>query len=304
LDELLFVIGNVGILAALILPAVQSAREAARRTQCQNNMRNIGQATLQYESQFKKLPPARILDANGRDMHGFFIHIMPNLEEKTVVDRYDMKKSWNDAANAQAISVGVPVFICSSVGEDRGAIVDYAAVIGVNERVYDRVRQGEHRHPNQPPRQSGQGPNRPLDYEPGIILDRDSRRVAKVLDGMSQTVLFAECGGRPQRYVVGKPRGAGTDGPWANPRNQLTVDICSTSPPLPAPDNQVPRGMINFVNNFGNFGSEIYSFHPGGANFTFGDGTVRFIADSVSEDAFISVLTAQNGDLVDSTLMQ
>ena len=60
---------------------------------------------------------------------------------------------------------------------------------------------------------------------------------------------------------------------------------------------------INFINSYGDVGPEIYSFHSGGANFAFGDATVRFIADSVSEDALISIITAQDGDVVDDALL-
>jgi prepilin-type processing-associated H-X9-DG protein len=140
-----------------------------------------------------------------------------------------------------------------------------------------------------------------------MILDRDSRRLAKVLDGASKSILLAECVGRPQVYVGGDPTPQKTAaGRWADPETRLRVDTSSMTPPpqgLPNP-KQVRPNMVNFVNHFGNTGAEIYSLHPGGANFAFGDATVRFIADSVSEDALISLITAQNGDVVDDALMQ
>src|SRR5688572_26311561 len=88
LVELLVVIAIIGILVALILPAVNMARESGRRTDCMNKMRNLAQATLTYEGQFRRLPPARTRASNGSDMHGFFIHIMANLEETGIMDRY------------------------------------------------------------------------------------------------------------------------------------------------------------------------------------------------------------------------
>src|SRR5687768_11743273 len=98
LVELLVVIGIIGILAALILPAVNMARESGRRADCQNKIRQIALATLSYENQFGKLPPARKPVQGG--MHGFFIHLMPGLEETGIADRYDLSKSWNNPVNA------------------------------------------------------------------------------------------------------------------------------------------------------------------------------------------------------------
>jgi hypothetical protein len=151
----------------------------------------------------------------------------------------------------------------------------------------------------------------PLNHEPGIILDVDSRRIAKVLDGMSNTVMFAECGGRPG-YFIGSVAvsGASVQGRWAAPNSSIMVNLSSQTAAAGIPNpNNVRPAMMNFINGFGQErqnqpGPEIYSFHPGGGNFAFGDATVRFIADSISEEALISILTAQDGDIVDATVLQ
>ena len=139
-----------------------------------------------------------------------------------------------------------------------------------------------------------------------MILDRDSRRLAKVLDGASKSILFAECVGRPTVYFGGNPTQQKTAaGRWADPETPLKVDVSAVTPAPPGfPNQQIQPNMVNYVNHFGNTGAEIYSLHPGGANFAFGDATVRFIPDSVSEDALISLITAQNGDVVDDALLQ
>lgn len=314
LVELLVVIGIIGVLAALILPAVNMAREAGRRTDCQNKIRQIALATLSYENQFKKLPPALKRASQGGGMNGFFIQILPNLEETGIADRYDTSKSWNNPVNANfnvnpptgPALIPVPVFICPSVGEDRGPITDYSPVVGVHHAVYDAVRAGQTRHPNQPRRMS---PSQLSDHEPGIILEFDARRTAKVLDGMSKTVMFAECGGRPQPYVgrIATPSSVTRDNPvgfWAHPQSLLKVEISSANPPSPPPPFDVPPSMMNYVNHYDKYGAEIYSFHTGGANFAFGDGTVRFINEAVDENALISILTAQDGDIVDDSALQ
>jgi prepilin-type processing-associated H-X9-DG protein len=303
LVELLVVIGIIGVLAAVILPAVNGARESAQRTRCQNNMRQVALATLQYDTQFKKLPPARTRAPNGAELHGFLVHILSNLEEKTVVDRYDFKKPWNQNP---ASEIPVAAFVCGSVGEERGAITDYSPIIGVHGAVYDAIRAGQKRHPKQPARMSP----KPLNHEPGIVLDVDSRRTAKVLDGMTHTILLAESGGRPQFYIANAapPSAPAVQGRWAAPQSSIMVNICSRSPATGIPNpNQAQPAMMNFINGFGAAqqpGPEIYSFHSGGGNFAFGDASVRFIADTISEDALISLLTAQDGDVVDSAFLE
>lgn len=300
LVELLVVIGIIGVLAALILPAVNMAREAGRRTDCQNKVRQLALATISYGTQFGRLPPARTRAQNGADMHGYFIHIMTNLEESGIVDRYDMKRPWNDPANQAVISMAVPVFICPSVGEERGQVTDYSPVVGVHAAVYDAVRAGQARHPNQPRRMS---PTK-LNHEPGIILEFDARSTGKVLDGMSKTILFAECGGRPQLYVGRVATANSAAGRWADPQSLLKVEISSVNPPSPPPPSDQKPSMMNYVNYYGNYGAEMFSFHTGGANVAFGDGTVRFISEAIDEGAIISILTAQDGDLVDDALLQ
>src|SRR4051812_11942083 len=87
LVELLVVIAIIGVLVALLLPAVQTAREAARRMQCANNLKQIGLAFHNYESTFKVLPPETMCPATG--VHGptAFVHILPQIEQSGIYDR-------------------------------------------------------------------------------------------------------------------------------------------------------------------------------------------------------------------------
>ena len=297
LVELLVVIGIIGVLAAVILPAVNAAREAGRRTTCQNNMRQLALATLSYENQFKKLPAGRSAD----NKHGFFIRILPNLEETTIADRYDFKVQWNQN---QASLLSIPLFICPSVGEDREGITDFSPVLGIGANVHQALWQGRPRHSSQP------GITNPARLN-GIILDVDERRSAKVTDGMSKTVLFAECGGRPQYYIGGVPGPGSVQGRWASPQSNLRVNVIAgpIPPGLPNPKQLAQAAMMNFINGYGTEqgnqpGPEIYSFHSGGANLAFGDAAVRFVTESVSDEVLLSILTAQDGDVVDDALLQ
>jgi prepilin-type N-terminal cleavage/methylation domain-containing protein len=98
LVELLVVIAIIGVLVALLLPAVQAAREAARRASCQNNLRQIGIATLNFEDTYKALPPLRIASSEG--WATYWVLIMPYMEQSNAQSLWDLKLKY--AAQTQA----------------------------------------------------------------------------------------------------------------------------------------------------------------------------------------------------------
>ena len=118
LVELLVVIAIIGILVAMLLPAVQAAREAARRTQCTNNLKQIGLAILDFESQFGALPAGTThKEADGRPAeYSMFFLILPFLEEGDVYDRYDFDGNSRIYSNSQVNSVQIPGYLCPSDG--------------------------------------------------------------------------------------------------------------------------------------------------------------------------------------------
>lgn len=103
-----------GMLVALLLPAVQAAREAARRMQCSNNLKQIALALHNYESVHKSLPPAYTVDADGNRLHSWRTLILPFIEQNELYQRIDFAVAWDDPKNAFLADLDQPVYRCPS----------------------------------------------------------------------------------------------------------------------------------------------------------------------------------------------
>ena len=112
LVELLVVIAIIGILVAMLLPAVQSVREAARRTACMNNVRQIGVGILNHETAHESFP------ASHNTLHTWAAVMMPFIEQQNLADLIDYDLIWSHADNQPAISTVVDTFICPSNPND------------------------------------------------------------------------------------------------------------------------------------------------------------------------------------------
>jgi hypothetical protein len=103
------------LLVALLLPATRSAREPARRSQCRNNLREIGLALLEYEEAHHALPPAYTVDADGKPLHSWRTLILPFMEQRELYKTIDLSKPWDDPANKTAFEASIPPYRCPSV---------------------------------------------------------------------------------------------------------------------------------------------------------------------------------------------
>ncbi len=166
LVELLVVIAIIGVLVALLLPAVQAAREAARRSQCANNIRQIGLAVLNYVDTEGSFPASRWGGGGGRvfSAHG---PILPFMEEQSVHDVIDFDQFWDSPPNEAARAAVIPIFLCPSDPQKRfppgWAGTNYEPCEGSDTRMQN-----------------------------GVMFKSSKIRVAEIKDGMSHTACISE----------------------------------------------------------------------------------------------------------------
>jgi type II secretory pathway pseudopilin PulG len=131
LIELLVVIGIILLLGALLLPGTRNVREAARRTQCINNLRNITLALQNYHSTCSSLPAAMTTNVQGQPLHSWRTAILPFVDQRSLHESIDLSKPWDDPANARAASTKLEFFRCPSL-EGPADLTSYLAIVGPN----------------------------------------------------------------------------------------------------------------------------------------------------------------------------
>ncbi|MEN1681933.1 MAG: DUF1559 domain-containing protein [Planctomycetota bacterium] len=299
LVELLVVIAIIGILIALLLPAVQSAREAARRSQCLNNLRQIGLAIHNYESSFKRFPaggqgtdypanfPATRASTNF-DTHSVFGYVLNYLEQGNIADRMDLTLNYRDSPeNLEAARNVVTVYLCPSNqirdapadSEGFGA-VDYGATYYTDLSPETGERDSTHRADG--------------------ALTTGGVRVAKISDGLSRTIAVAEDVGRQEaingvamttvyRYSDGEPRRFWR---WAEPDNAFGVSmpINNNSQPFGGPED------CRWTSNNCGPNDEMFGFHPGGIQAVYADGHADFLQEELDPRVLRAVVTRSEGE--------
>lgn len=123
---------GIGILVALLLPAVQAAREAARRMQSQNNIKQIVLGMQNYHDTYNSFPPAVVSDENGQPLYSGRVLLLPFMEQKPLFDQWDQSKAWDSPENIALSQTSLKVFVDPSSSTNTPGHTDYVFVTGKN----------------------------------------------------------------------------------------------------------------------------------------------------------------------------
>jgi prepilin-type N-terminal cleavage/methylation domain-containing protein/prepilin-type processing-associated H-X9-DG protein len=266
LIELLVVIAVIGILVALLLPAVQAAREAGRRAQCSSNLRQIGLALHNYHDAQKRFP-----NVSTPNFASLFAGILPYIEQTNVERMYDYTKTPTTPPNDQVLATPIGIYRCPTMVPpdvpQSQAWSSYAANIGsVYAWGMDRDDGPVVRHTMLPE---------------GTILSH-------IIDGTSNTFVVGEMGYQLRNYLftsgpnAGQIRGGNTQWPWG----YASYSFGSSLVPLNTKVHASPltaSGLHGFRGD-----------HPSGCNFAFTDGAVHFLSTNIDFTLY-RALSTRNG---------
>ncbi|MFN0021132.1 MAG: DUF1559 domain-containing protein [Pirellulaceae bacterium] len=279
LIELLVVIAIIGVLVALLLPAVQFAREAARRTQCQNNLRQIALAVHSYHDALRTLPPGDT-SANLSGTSGFTA-ILPFMEESKSAQLYDFSKGNSDPKNMLVVSQRFKSFLCPSANFARPVPI---AGCDANNRApgtYAFCSGSLDAWGNVVP---GGVPNN------GAIIfpTAGTTSLSSISDGVSVTFLAGESDWNYRDYMF-------TSGPCSG---QVRGGFSYWSSPYPLATMFSTLGPFNpkSLNGDSKRLSNFRSSHPGGVSMANCDGSVRFWADMVNHATLDATATRQGNE--------
>ena len=321
LVELLVVIAIIGMLVGILLPAVQSARESGRRVQCANNLRQLGIAAQSYESTFSTFPPgavAKEYPAKKTNPYNYYrwsalAHLLPHLENGNIYDRLHLDVPLYDGfrvseVNRQTVSLRISEFLCPSDSGTSENITfgptNYAACAG-----------------------SGVNGGSPYEAD-GMFFTNSNLPAAAIKDGKSNTLAFSESilGRTPPpvtfredanpRLVYGYARAIPLNEEacgrtalwnfteargfsWANGEYRSALFNTYLSPNSPEFDCITARisGPLDIVHS-GYGWKTARSWHPGGVNACFADGSLKVITNDIENEIWRRYGTVSGGEIV------
>ncbi len=287
LIELLVVIAIIAILIGLLLPAVQKVRDSASRTQCMNNLKQVGLAYHNYAvSNNESLPPAGSNSFTAAA--GWGVYLLPYVEQDNIYKNYVLEESFFSTTNQPLSILPIKIFNCPAAPKRdaytanfgpvtfRAYPADYTPFSSVNSLVYSLL-----------------GITAPANRN-GVLRVGVPTAVQSITDGLSNTVLLAEMAGKMDLWQAGKQNGripgnSAGNGGWADATSANSQFRSSIRDGTLAPG----PCAVNCSNDLG-----VYGFHTSGANLLFGDGAVRFINTAVNLEAVAAMVTANGGENV------
>lgn len=302
LIELLVVIAIIGILVALLLPAVQQAREAARRTQCKNNLKQIGLALHNYHDATNRIPALVVANGNNQSLFGWTTMLLPYLDQAPLYNSLASApgKDWTGApavgfsANMQFLTqpngLSTPLTVVRCPSDTGSATVSLTGYFSGTTQIYGRSNYAVSIG-SDPRNTNGAFPLGvinlpwPYNYIPW-------RKFSEFTDGLSNTFLVGE------RVSFNSINGLdiGHDSPWAGQavKNYDGGATCLATSPINAKGNGLspyyfvlPDCMLAFS-----------SWHVGGAHFLMGDGAVWFISENIDITTYGNLATVAGGEVL------
>ena len=327
LVELLVVIAIIGILVALLLPAVQAARESARRTQCTNHLKQMGLALHNYQSAHLTLPSAYVAFGNYGQIAslpaddwdavtwdaapgwGWGALISPYLEQASLDLDYRLPV-WH-SVHLDRVAAKLPVFLCPSAsgGDEAFVVVDDSGSPLLKNGQPIRLGRSHYAASHGQIEVWGQesGPAGSLGGDVTKAADgpfyRNSRvRLADIIDGLSNTILLGEHSSRlSSKSWSGAPPGAFVHPRILTPDNSTesaATLLLVHSGPSPGEIDMFGNPIIHPPNYPTLHVGQMYAEHHGGGNVLLGDGSVRFIAETIFRPTFAAMSSIAKGEVV------
>ena len=289
LIELLVVIAIIAVLIALLLPAVQQAREAARGMQCKNNLKQIGLGMHNYHDTYHSLPPAWV-DWDGvyaLPMHTAHanVAILPFIEEGNVAELYDYNVRWDHANNQDLATLMPESYMCPSAPGAGDTVPS-----GFQTTDYSYIRSASNWSVHQGAHQA-------------MFEQNTFCKFSDVTDGLSNTIMQYESAGRTAWYVHGTriadsliPSWWNGDyrswtGNWGSGWLYTVIWTLDPNGGAPTPIYFVGSEVLNVCN------MDAYSFHPGGLHISLADGSVRFLAENTSFEVITAISSINGGEV-------
>lgn len=282
LVELLVVLAVIAILIGILLPAVQAAREASRRVQCGNNLKQIGLAVALYESNFKRYPPGAIWTpaTNGDRKGSILVFLLPYVEQETIYSQFDFTRPIIDdsvfpGTSTKIATHGIPTYQCPSDPQTQRfygfAPHNYAASRGPTS-----VYHNPNCSCNHPWQSLALAPLDNLtDFAGPFTRVGTATAPADVSDGLSNTIFFGEvrpaCSEHARNGWVASNNGNG----YCTTIIPINFDSCHENAADPC------QRPCNWNTEVG-----FKSAHPGGSQFQLGDGSVRFFSQNISHPVY------------------